>query len=160
MWVTGTAAKKAMVIDLAEYRLTRQLRSRRTATPAPPKVDLTWHKIGLIAQHMIDSRNGARAVIRDTRSDGGRYLWSVLGAGEMEPMAQGRTSDLEQARSIAEAALRAYAQSGWGGPVGSEPTPVKAVDLDVECAADHVYCVILALFGVITGMSCTRPIET
>jgi len=64
---------------------------------------------------MVDPRIGARAVIRDTGSDAGRYLWSVLGAGEMEPMAQGRTSDLEQARSIAEAALRAYGESGVGG---------------------------------------------
>ena len=123
MWVTGTAAKKAMVIDLAEYRLIRQLRSRRAATPAPPKVELTWRKIGLIAQLMIDPRTGARAVIRDTRSDASRYFWSVLGAGEMEPVSDGRTGDLAQAQSIAEAALRAYTESGVGGTDGSDHLP-------------------------------------
>jgi hypothetical protein len=74
-----------------------------------------WRRVSPSAHLMVDPRIGARAVIRDTGSDAGRYLWSVLGAGEMEPMAQGRTSDLEQAHSIAEAALRAYAESGVGG---------------------------------------------
>jgi hypothetical protein len=57
---------------------------------------------------MVDRGNGARAVIRDTRSEAGRYLWSVLGAGEMEPVSDGRTDDLVKAQSIAKAALRAY----------------------------------------------------
>ena len=74
-----------------------------------------WRRVSPSAHLMVDPRIGARAVIRDTGSDAGRYLWSVLGAGETEPMAQGRTSDLEQARSIAEAALRAYGESGVGG---------------------------------------------
>ena len=74
-----------------------------------------WRRVSPSAHLMVDPRIGARAVIRDTGSDAGRYLWSVLGAGEMEPMAQGRTSDLEQVRSIAEAALRAYGESGVGG---------------------------------------------
>jgi hypothetical protein len=112
-----------MVIELAEYRLTRQRRSRRVATPRPPKVELTWRKIGLIAHLMVDPRNGARAVIRDTRSDARRYLWSVLRVGEMEPVSDGRTDDLAQAQSIAEAALRAYAQSGVGGTGGSDHLP-------------------------------------
>jgi len=99
-----------MVIDLAEYRLTRRLRSSRAAAPAPPKVELTWRKIGLIAHLMIDPRTGARAVIRDTRSDAGCYLWRILGAGEMEPARHGRTGDLAQAQSIAEAALRAFVE--------------------------------------------------
>jgi hypothetical protein len=58
---------------------------------------------------MVDPRNGARAVIRDTRSDAGRYLWSVLPSGDLRPVSEGRTQDLEQAKSIAEAALCAYA---------------------------------------------------
>ena len=59
---------------------------------------------------MVDPRNGARAVIRDTgAADTGRFLWSVLAAGEMDPMSEGRTNDLAQAQSIAEAALCAYA---------------------------------------------------
>ena len=101
-----------MVIDLAEHRLKRQLRSAST-TPAPRKlapldtaVMLTWTNVSLSAHLMVDPRNGARAVIRDTGADVGRFLWSVLAAGEMDPMSDGRTDDLAQAQSIAEAALR------------------------------------------------------
>jgi hypothetical protein len=93
-----------MVIDLAEYRLARQLRSVCASSAAV--VVLTWKRVSPSACLMVDPRNGARAVIRDTRSEAGRYLWSVLAAGEMEPVSEGRTSDLEQAQSIAEAALR------------------------------------------------------
>jgi hypothetical protein len=53
---------------------------------------------------MVDPKYGARAVIRDTGADAGRFLWSVLAAGEMDPMSEGRTEDLAQAKSIAEAA--------------------------------------------------------
>ena len=60
---------------------------------------------------MVDPRNGARAVIRDTGSDAGRYLWSLLASGEMHPVSEDRTHELARAQSIAEAALRAYAES-------------------------------------------------
>src|SRR5437764_11626604 len=73
-------------------------------------VVLTWRKVSLTAKLMVDPRNGARAVIRDTRSNAGRYLWSVLAAGEMNPMSDGRTDDLAPAQSIAEGALREYAE--------------------------------------------------
>ena len=102
-----------MVVDFTEYRLTRQLRSACRDTAARPSdpaqhavVVLLWRRVSPSAHLMVDPRNGARAVIRDTRSEAGRYLWSVLAAGEMEPVSEGRTSDLEQAQSIAEAALR------------------------------------------------------
>ena len=72
---------------------------------------LTWRKVSLTAKLMVDPRNGARAVIRDTRSDSSRYLWSVLAAGETDPMSNDRTDDLARAQSIAEAALHAYAES-------------------------------------------------
>jgi len=54
---------------------------------------------------MVDPRYGVRAVIRDTGSPAGRFLWSVLAAGEMDPMSEGRTDDLPQAKSIAEMSL-------------------------------------------------------
>ena len=60
---------------------------------------------------MVDPRNGARAVIRDTGADAGRYLWSVLAAGEMDPMSEGRTDELVRAQDLAEAALCAYAET-------------------------------------------------
>ena len=59
---------------------------------------------------IVDPRNGARAVIRDTGADAGRFLWSVLAAGEMDPLSDGRTDDLARAHFLAEAALRAYAR--------------------------------------------------
>ena len=109
-----------MVIDLAEHRLNRQLRSASAAPPMPgPRkaaplstaVVLTWRKVSPSAYLMVDPRNGARAVIRDTGADAGRFLWSALAAGEMDPMSEGRTDELAQARSIAEAALCAYAET-------------------------------------------------
>ena len=106
-----------MVIDLAEHRLNRQLRSAFTM-PGPHKsgsvdaiVVLTWRKVSPSAHLMVDPRNGARAVIRNTGADAGRFLWSVLAAGETDPMADGRTDDLAQAQSLAEAALRAYTEN-------------------------------------------------
>jgi hypothetical protein len=113
-----------MVVDFTEYRLTRQLRSASTPSRSMPPGSATardtvlvlpWRKVSSSAYLMVDPRNGARAVIRDTGLGAGRYVWSVLSASEMEPMAQGRASDLEQARSIAAAALRACAGSGVGG---------------------------------------------
>ena len=109
-----------MVIDLAEHRLTRQLRSASAAPPMPgPRkaaplstaVVLTWRKVSPSAHLMVDPRNGARAVIRDTGADAGRFLWSVLAAGEMDPLSDGRTDDLARAQFLAEAALRAYADN-------------------------------------------------
>ena len=103
-----------MVIDSIEFRLMRQLRSASTM-PVPCKpasldavVVLTWRKVSPSAWLMVDPRSGARAVIRDTRSDGARFLWSALAVGEMDSMSEGRTDDFAQAKSISEAALRAY----------------------------------------------------
>ena len=106
-----------MVTDITEYRLARQLRSASasatTLTPPEPAardavVVLVWRKVSPSAYLMVDPRNGARAVIRDTGSDPGRYLWGVLPSGDMQPLSEGRTGDLEQAKSIAEAAFRTY----------------------------------------------------
>jgi hypothetical protein len=124
-----TGERETIVIDLAEHRLNRQLRSAFAATtdhPGPHKsgpvdamVVLTWRKVSPSAHLMVDPRNGARAVIRNTgAADTGRFLWSVLAAGEMDPLSEGRTDDLAQAQSMAEAALCAYAeinQHGWPG---------------------------------------------
>jgi hypothetical protein len=117
-----TGERETMVIDLAEHRLNRQLRSASTMPslrkPAPrdASVVLTWTKVSPSAHLMVDPRNGARAVIRNTgAADTGRFLWSVLAAGEMDPMSEGRTHDLAQAQSIAEAALRSGTESWVNG---------------------------------------------
>jgi hypothetical protein len=110
-----------MVIDLAEHRLNRQLRSASTMPslrkPAPrdASVVLTWRKVSPSAHLMVHPRNSARAVIRDTGADAGRFLWSVVAAGEMHPMSEGRTDDLAQAQSIAETALRSGPKSRVNG---------------------------------------------
>ena len=115
------------MIDLAELRLQRQLRSAsassRLSGPCEPKVAardgavvvLMWRKVSPSAYLMGNPKNGARAVIRETGADAGRFLWSVLVAGEVDPMSEGRTDDLAQAKSIAEAAVRAYAENRFWG---------------------------------------------
>jgi hypothetical protein len=72
---------------------------------------LTWRRVSPSAHLMVDPRNGARAVIRDTGAGAGRFLWSVLAAGEMDPLSDGRTDDFSRAQFLAEAALRAYADN-------------------------------------------------
>lgn len=116
------AAEDSIVVDVTERRLMRQVRSasasptmRGRCKPDPTVLDfgaeLAWRCVTPSAKLMVDPRNGARAVIRDTGSDAGRYLWSVLAAGQMRRVSEGRTDELARAQSIAEAALRAYAEN-------------------------------------------------
>ena len=110
------------MINSIECRLMRQLRSasatptvRGTCKPDLAALDigvaLTWRTVSPSARLMVDPRNGARAVIRDTRLDGERYLWSVLAADNMHPVSEGRTDELARAQSTAQAALRAHAEN-------------------------------------------------
>jgi hypothetical protein len=109
------------VIDTTEYRLTRQVRSasagsmtpgRRKPKPAVAEVVVlfVWRKVSPSAYLMVDLTSGARAVIRDTRLQAGRFHWSVVAAGEMHPTSEGRTDDLARAQSVAGTALREYAK--------------------------------------------------
>jgi len=109
------------VIDTTEYRLRRQVRSASVASttwgrrkPKPAVADVVvlfvWRKVSPSAYLMVDPRSGARAIIRDTRSEAGRFHWSVMAAGEMYPASEGRTNDLARAQSVAGAALREYAK--------------------------------------------------
>jgi hypothetical protein len=109
------------VIDTTEYRLTRQVRSasaaatrsksRKSKSAVPNVVYLfVWRRVSPSAHLMVDPRSGARAVIRDIRSKAGRFHWSVMAAGEMYPVSEGRTDDVAQAQSVAGAALREYAE--------------------------------------------------
>ena len=139
------AAEDPIVVDITECRLTRQVRSasasparRGRRKPDSAVLDfgavLAWRLVTPRAKLMVDPRNGARAVIRDTGSDAGGYLWSVLGAGEMRPVSEGRTDELARAESIAEAALRAYAENRVTLPDGfvrspySDPEPALEAD--------------------------------
>ena len=65
-----------------------------------------WRRISLSAELMIDPGCGARCAIRDTGAPGdGRYHWTVTVFGEADPVSAGRTAELGEARSRAEAAL-------------------------------------------------------
>jgi hypothetical protein len=66
---------------------------------------------------MADLRNGARAAIRDTGA--GRFLSSVLAAGEMDPMLDGRTDDITLAQALAGVVLHAYAENRVEVPDGN-----------------------------------------
>ena len=80
-------------------------------------VVLTWRKVSLTAKLTVDPRNGARAVIRDTRSDAGRFHWSVLAVGDIRPISEGRSDDLARALSFAEVTLHAHAENSPEGTV-------------------------------------------
>ena len=83
-----------------------------------------WHLISPSTQLIVEPSSGARAVIRDTCADGAyRFHWSVIPSEESLPIAAGRTGGLARARSIAEEALRAYAED-WRGLVGAETEAV------------------------------------
>jgi len=74
-----------------------------------------WRLIGPSTQLIFHPASGARDVIRDTCADGAyRFHWSVIPSEESLPIAAGRTGGLARAQSIAEEALRAYAED-WRG---------------------------------------------
>jgi hypothetical protein len=61
---------------------------------------------------MIDPDSGARGAIRDSRRSGAeRFLWTLVVFGSHQ-WAAGRTEELGNARSQAEAALAGYA-AAW-----------------------------------------------
>jgi hypothetical protein len=77
-----------------------------------------WRVLSPSDQLLIEPVSGARAIIRDTCVDGAyRFHWSVIPSEESLPIAAGRTGGLALARSVAEEALRAYAED-WLGLLG------------------------------------------
>jgi hypothetical protein len=91
--------------DLARVLRTQQ-RHRTAVTP------LGWRRLSPSAELMVDPRSGTRCAIRDTRAVGDeRYYWTVTVFGEPDPVAAGRTAELQAARSEVEAALAGYAAS-------------------------------------------------
>lgn len=89
--------------DLARVLRTQQ--QHRTASPA-----FGWRRLSPSAELMVDPRSGTRCAIRDTRSAGAdRYYWTVTVFGEPDPVAAGRTAELQAARFEVETALAVYA---------------------------------------------------
>ena len=69
-----------------------------------------WRALTPSAQTLIDPDSSARGFIRDTQAGGAkRFHWYVIPLGRYHPIAEGHTGELARARSVAEAALRAYA---------------------------------------------------
>jgi hypothetical protein len=63
-----------------------------------------WRRLSPSAELMIDPESGARCAIRDSRAHGPeRYLWTLTVFGYHQ-LAEGRTGQLAEARSRAEAA--------------------------------------------------------
>jgi hypothetical protein len=56
--------------------------------------------------------------MRDTRASGAdRFRWTVAVLGQLEPIAEGRAKNREEAPSLAEAAVAAYF-ADWAEPSG------------------------------------------
>jgi hypothetical protein len=88
--------------DLARV-LRAQQRERIAGSP------FGWRGVSPSVELMVDPPSGARCAIRDTRAAGEeRYHWTVAVVGEPELVAAGRSAELAEARSQAEAALAGY----------------------------------------------------
>jgi hypothetical protein len=95
--------------------LASELRARQRAGTAG--ATLEWRRLSPSAELMVDLRSGARCAIRDTGAPGvGRYHWTVTVFGEHK-VAAGRTGQLAEAQSQAEAALAVY-MVDWREPSG------------------------------------------
>jgi hypothetical protein len=95
----------------------RDLRARERAVPSA--VTLGWRRLSPSAELFVDPDNGARCAIRDTSASGiERYLWTVTVCGDHR-LTEGRTGELAEARSQAEAALARYL-AARREPSGSE----------------------------------------
>ena len=94
----------------------RELRLRPPAGCAveqPPR----WRTLSPSAALMVNPECGARCAVRDTGAVGEkRFHWTVTILGRSRPVAAGRTGESAKARSLAEAALGAYAADGREQP--------------------------------------------
>ena len=82
--------------------LARELRARQRAGTA--RVASGWRRLSPSAELFIDLDSGARCAVRDTGALGAeRYYWIVSAFGDHQ-VAEGRTGELTEARSQAEAA--------------------------------------------------------
>jgi hypothetical protein len=72
------------------------------------------------AELLVDPESGASCAIRDSRAPGTeRYLWTVSAFGYHQ-VAVGRTAELAEARSRAEAALASYTAASPDTPRDGE----------------------------------------
>jgi hypothetical protein len=87
-------------------QLARELRARQRDGMAGAM--LGWRRLSPSAELFVDPESGARCAVRDTGALGAeRYYWTVSAFGDHQ-VAAGRTAEVAEARSQAEAALVAY----------------------------------------------------
>jgi hypothetical protein len=87
----------------------QELRTRHRGEPA--ETPLEWQALTPSAELMVDPERRARCSVRDTRAArSDRFLWGVTHLGRFRTIASGRAGDLAEARQLAEAALRTYAE--------------------------------------------------
>jgi hypothetical protein len=98
-------------------QLARELRARQRVGTAG--VTLGWRRLSPSAELFVDPGSGARCAIRDTGAPGmERYLWTVTVFGKHQ-LTEGRTGELAEARSQAEAVLALYL-AAWREPLGND----------------------------------------
>jgi hypothetical protein len=95
--------------DCAESirQFAEELRNRQPNGPVsePPR----WRTLSPSAELMVSPDCSTRCVVRDTRAPGeNRFRWAVAVLGKLDPVAEGRSGNRAEARSLAEAAAAAY----------------------------------------------------
>jgi hypothetical protein len=95
--------------DCAEglRQFAQKLRNRQRNEPVP--VTPQWRSLSPSAELMVSPECSARCAIRDTRAAGAdSFRWAVMLLGQLDPVAEGRTKNRAEARSLAQAGVAAY----------------------------------------------------
>jgi hypothetical protein len=99
------AIRPATIAESLLY-LARELRARQAVGTAG--VTLGWRRLSPSAELFVDPDSGGQCAVRDTGAlESERYYWAVSAFGKHQ-VAAGRTGELTEARSQAEATLAAY----------------------------------------------------
>jgi hypothetical protein len=79
-----------------------------------------WQSLSPSAELMVSPDRSARCAVCDTRIPGAdRFRWTVAALGQLDPIAEGRTENRAEGRSLAETAVAVYFANRTG-PSGGE----------------------------------------
>ena len=98
--------------DCAEgtRQFAQELRNRQGSEPV--RETPQWRSLSPSAELMISPDCRARCAVRDTRAAGAdRFRWTVTLLGQLDPIAEGRTENRAEARSLAEGVVAAYSEN-------------------------------------------------